>query len=129
VFALYIRNGGQMKIMIIDDETDLLDIYNDLLGSEHNLNLFKDPKDALNHYHNDPDFDYVIVDYVLPHITGEAVIFDIKYVNPNQKIILISGWPETTNFPQNFSVTKMSKPFQTSELIAMLNDESNKKIS
>lgn len=100
-----------MKIMIIEDDVALCSLYTDIITEEHELHVFTNPKKALEFYSTDPNFDLIIADHHLPMKSGESVVFDIKYMNPDQKILLVSGWMNEVNFPEKFQITKLAKPF------------------
>lgn len=106
-----------MRIMIIDDDRDWLDCCKDCLAGEHTVFAFSDPKTAINHYGFDSEFDLIIVDQTMPKKNGEGVIFDLKYINPDARIIVLSGRSFEMNLPKDFILTALTKPVSFSKLI------------
>lgn len=105
--------------MIIDDDRDWLDCCKDCLSGEHTVFAFSDPKTAVNHYGYDSNFDLIIVDQTMPQKNGEGVIFDLKYINPGAKIIVLSGRSFEMNLPKNFIITSLMKPVSFSEIMEL----------
>lgn len=82
-----------MRILIADDLDDLRELLEaQLTLAGHTVVACKDGEAALREYLRD-EFDYVITDYQMPRKNGVVLIMDIRAVNPNQKVILVSGDP------------------------------------
>jgi DNA-binding response OmpR family regulator len=106
-----------MRIMIIEDNLNLLELYTNVLSEEHVVLPFFHPGEAMEYYERNPiEIDLIIMDNQLPCKKGESVIFDIKSMNPAQKIVVVSGWPENVNLPEKFGVRKFAKPISSRDL-------------
>ncbi|PCJ60547.1 MAG: hypothetical protein COA79_08220 [Planctomycetota bacterium] len=81
-----------MKILIIDDDEELIDVLEDLLKTDHEVTCFNDPLKAWEHYQENQDFNVVITDFMMPKLRGDALIAKIFELTPNQSFIVISGF-------------------------------------
>src|SRR3954467_8603831 len=106
-----------MKILIVEDEHEVLEFYAEALQEEATVECFDNPKEAYRRFIEGPrDFDLVIVDQFLPEKTGEAFIFDIKQLNPSQAIVVISASASEVKTPANFGVELLQKPVSGRQL-------------
>jgi DNA-binding NtrC family response regulator len=100
-----------LKIVYLDDEADLLEIFVDNFASANReINTFTNPQLALEFIHaNYPDV--VLLDFRMPSTTGDEVAQAIKI---NVMKVLITGDIETatiTAFERKFA-----KPFPYDEI-------------
>ncbi|MBF0194341.1 MAG: response regulator [Magnetococcales bacterium] len=83
-----------IRILLVDDDKLLLIIYQKVLKNFDNIevDIAYDSQNALNKFTNNPDkFDLLIIDYMLPNITGIELAKSIIKINADQNIILWSG--------------------------------------
>ncbi len=69
--------------------------------------------------------DIVISDISMPHLNGIAMISEIKKINPNQKVLLFTGYNELEYLQDaiNIGVDKyILKPLNTSKMLLALSD-------
>ena len=67
----------------------------------------------------------MILDVIMPKLSGVAVFDRIKTVNPQMKVIICSGYTATENDPDYQLVKKapkLVKPFKPSELLEIVRD-------
>ena len=128
-----------MNILIADDEQDLLDQYVDTLEEKgHKVSVSKDGDECLKIYLIEeesqnspgnivPSFDAVILDYQMPIKNGLETAKEILKINPNQRIIFVSGYVQETFFESVKSLKQiteiMEKPFKLKALIDTLEDK------
>jgi len=86
--------GGSETVLLIDDEQYVLDVWSDYLtdngfsvltvdnGAE-GVEMFRERKD---------DIDIVILDYIMPGMSGVEVLTQIKEIRENVKVIVASGY-------------------------------------
>jgi two-component system cell cycle sensor histidine kinase/response regulator CckA len=81
-------------IMVVDDNTDLRELYADSLKSEgFNVRAFSGTKEALNEITNVPrSYRLVISDVMMEYMNGATLASKIKEINSDIKVILISGF-------------------------------------
>jgi DNA-binding NtrC family response regulator len=113
--------GGLMsaKIMIIEDDEDLRELYQIELQDLHNVITFSSPVDAINYYKEDSEFDLVITDQDMPEIKGEELVHKFKDINESQKIALITGYGFMVKFPPHFKVRVYPKPANIKSIVSL----------
>jgi len=132
-----------MKLLIAEDETDLLSQYQEFLENhKHTTIPTKDGDECLLAYRKEyekwfetknddtsPDspFDVVILDYQMPNKNGLDVASEILSIVPKQRIIFASAYVEKTlkdsikNLKQ--IVELMQKPFALQALVDTIEDK------
>nr|WP_320191036.1 response regulator [uncultured Desulfobacter sp.] len=113
---------GKETIMIVEDEHDLLVLIEELLRKfGYSVHPFNNGKSALDAYQRaENNFDMVITDMTMPHMTGIALAEAILSINENMPIILCSGYNETISNSRIKSIgiqAFLKKPLDTSELL------------
>ena len=111
-----------MKIMMVDDEPELIDLLCELLPSTWRIDKFNDARSAGEHYQDHQNYDLVITDFKMAPKSGEGLIFDIKYINPAQKIIVVTGDPSGLNLPEKFKIQIFQKPANMKSFVAAIMD-------
>ena len=109
-----------LKILVIDDNEEILLALRNFLRKKNyavatatngldGLKLFESAKD---------DFDLVITDLVMPHISGVAMISIIKKRSPNIPVIAITGFGEQPEALAKEAKADfvMEKPFKLNKL-------------
>ena len=111
----------QMSILFVDDEKFIRELAENFLGNETNLIIKENGLEALNYYKsNFADIDIVILDLIMPEMDGKETYRRMKTINPNIKIILISGYSvdkEVQLFSNNNKQIYLQKPFDRNELL------------
>ncbi len=89
--------GDIKKILIVDDEPDLIDILAEELGQLGKTSILtaSDGQDGYRKARNQ-EFDLVCTDYKMPKLSGAALISALREnrFNKHVPIIVISGFPE-----------------------------------
>ncbi|MGM3306427.1 hybrid sensor histidine kinase/response regulator [Anabaena sp. WFMT] len=117
--------GNGEWILLVDDEVSIQEITKTSLENynykvitagdgEKALTLYKQNKDKIN---------TVIIDMMMPNMDGATTIYKLQNINPQLKIIIISGLGMNENFLlenayQN--IVFLSKPFTVQELLKTL---------
>lgn len=101
----------KLKILYIDDEQDLCDIFTELNSSDEvEIKTFVDPRAALAHSAQEKP-DLVFMDYRLPGTTGDKVAAALNVAAP---IYLISG---DLNVKSSFEFIRiLGKPVDHAEI-------------
>lgn len=85
------RNEKSRLILVIDDEDDVRNIFRMLLESEgFRVREACDGEEGIHLFKKDPA-DIVITDIIMPRKNGFEVIEELRRLNPEVKIIVISG--------------------------------------
>jgi CheY-like chemotaxis protein len=112
--------GSPATIFVVDDEPLLLDLAETILKPlGYNVRTFRDPRLALKEFVEAKPA-VVVTDFAMGEMNGLDLTRECKRINPNQKVILLSGTVDETVFadaphkPDFF----LAKPYQVRALIA-----------
>jgi two-component system cell cycle sensor histidine kinase/response regulator CckA len=88
--------GGRETILVVEDEEALCDLVRALLESKgYRVLTAVDGEGAIKLYRaHSEDIALVLSDMGLPRLSGEDVFLQMKAINPDLKIILVSGYLE-----------------------------------
>jgi len=105
--------------MIVEDNEDLIKLYQEEVDE---LNIkgeyFNDGRSAVDHYRSsDQSYDLIITDVRMPMKSGEGLVFDIKTMNPKQKIAAVTAYPGDLNLPATFDVKIYEKPISLYDVL------------
>lgn len=82
-------------LVIIDDDAMVAESIADFFNDTYPVKWFTSPKSALTFVQDEPFFAEVfIVDYRMPETNGGVVARQIKNINKNFQVILISGFAD-----------------------------------
>jgi DNA-binding NtrC family response regulator len=88
-------SNNQRIVSIVDDETDITDLFQDALSTYIDgisVVSFNDPTLALEHYtQNKQDYTLIISDMRMPLMTGLELLKKVKELNPNVRTMLVSA--------------------------------------
>jgi CheY-like chemotaxis protein len=87
---------GNLRILLIDDEADVLDVTKRILErSGYLVTATANSVDALDLFRADPGlFDLVITDMTMPHMTGDKLARQIMEIRLGGPVILYTGYSE-----------------------------------
>jgi response regulator RpfG family c-di-GMP phosphodiesterase len=88
------KESSQKKIIICDDEKDLLFLYAEALGLKYSIITTTEGKECIDKYkelREKSPVDLILVDYKLKDMNGEQVACEINKIN-GVKIMLISAY-------------------------------------
>ena len=114
--------GGTGRILVVDDEEDLVTISKTILTHYgYDVVTFTNPLEALDFFSNDPgNFDLVISDMTMPQLTGEKLSENLLNIRPDIPIIICSGYLESTLSiakERAFNISYLNKPLVVEELL------------
>lgn len=119
-----VRNGlvgGNESILIIDDEypvRNVLSVSLEHLG--YTVTAVASGPEALALFKDDPEaYDLVLLDMLMPQMSGKEVFCELKKINPNIKVLAISGFTseESIRFIlENGGEGFVQKPFTIEDL-------------
>lgn len=112
------------KILICDDEKEILELIELYLGKEgYSVVKSNDGQEALEKVKNDTDFDLAIVDIMMPRVDGYRVIKEIRKLY-NIPIIMLSAKNQDSDKILGLDLGAddyITKPFNPLELVARVN--------
>ena len=118
------KESPKLTILVIEDDLMLLNLY--ITFFEHNnykvLTAETGTKGLEIYNDSSKNISVIILDMVLPDINGEDVLNKIQEIDPNQHVILCSGFHSkiSKNFPGNVQI--LQKPFITDTMLTMIQD-------
>lgn len=82
------------RVLVVDDEQSIRITVSEFIKEDgHEVSLADDAAEALSLLREDP-FDVVVTDIILPRKSGVALLGDIREVDPDVQVIMITGEPE-----------------------------------
>jgi DNA-binding NtrC family response regulator len=92
----FLDAGRRRRILFVDDEEIICETYcNMLLQLGHEVSMRISSVDALEAFKAGPDeFDLVITDQAMPHLSGLDLANHLKKIRPDISIILCTGYSE-----------------------------------
>ena len=81
------------KVMIVDDEKDILDILERFLGRSADLDIttFNNPVEALSQAKTGA-YDLVLLDIMMPQMNGLDFLKQLKESNPSVNVIMMTAY-------------------------------------
>ena len=122
---------GDETILLVDDEALVRDLGNEILQSYgYQILQACDGLEALEIYEKKAgEIDLVILDLLMPNLSGNETFKRLKQLDPNVKILICSGYssreddPETVDRGQAPMVHKPFKPEELGHAVRRLLDE------
>ena len=100
-----------LRVLVADDEQPVRELVTAYLtGDGHSVETAANGLEALEKFRAN-DYDLVLLDKVMPGMTGEEVAHAIKEIAPDKPVILVSGFGETAKEP-------LQQPFGADLLIS-----------
>jgi signal transduction histidine kinase/ligand-binding sensor domain-containing protein/CheY-like chemotaxis protein len=101
------------RVLVVDDDIDVRQLFVDLLGSRHDVEAFINGTAALEGMADDR-YDVALVDLGLPGIPGDEVARQLRQADPALALILITGWQLDEEDPRIASFDhRLQKPFDS----------------
>jgi len=93
------NRGHGERIMVVDDEEELVILLSDLLSHAHyRVCTYTDSKQAWDHFSKNKDvYDLILTDMTMPGITGLELSEKCLQLCPDLPIILMTGFSEQVN--------------------------------
>ncbi len=86
--------GGNETILLVDDNDAVWDVLIESLQElGYSVLLAENGLDTVEIYRNNPDeIDLVILDMIMPKQGGHSTFFELKSIDPDVRVLLISGY-------------------------------------
>ena len=112
------------KILIVEDDPNLGQILNEYLEAKnYNIRLAIDGEDGLQKFLEDPNWDIILLDVMMPKKDGFSLAKDIRKVNQDIPIIFLTAKSQKDNVIKAFNLGAddyLTKPFSIEELVARI---------
>lgn len=118
---------GREHILYVDDESSIVKLAKrHLIALGYTVSVTTDPLEALEWIKEDPnDFDLVISDMAMPHMTGDLLIQQILKIRPTMRTLISTGYSSRISESKalELGVTGfIMKPLMKSELAAKVRE-------
>jgi len=114
-------------VLAIDDEPELLAIIKTTLeGEGFQVFTFPEPQAGLKFYEeNWPHVQVVLLDYLMPNMTGDLVFECLQRANPDVKVLLLTACDDhvARQMFQKGLRGYIQKPFYLEDLIGRVSEE------
>lgn len=117
---------GSIRILVVDDEpVNQQVLKNHLAFGDYHVTSVMNGEDALEVLKNEPPFDLVLLDIMMPRMSGYEVCKKIreKYLPSELPIIMITAKNQVSDLVQGFSYGAndyLTKPFSKDEFLARI---------
>ncbi len=117
----------QPTVLVVDDEYNIRSMMKEIMEMS-GLKVFTagNGRDGLDVYQrHKKDIDLIIMDIVMPIMDGRAAFNEIRKINPNQKVFIISGYSQREDLEdmlEKGAIGFMRKPFQVKEIVDKVKD-------
>ena len=121
------------SVLIVDDEQIVLDVLQRILSRlGYNTIISNSGMDAIRLYQEN-HFDLVLLDVLMPEKNGFEIAKELRKINPDQKIVMVTGLGEDAVETQAASEkvgihTVLSKPFSFEKVKTVLNKLLNNEV-
>ena len=113
------------RVLAIDDEALLLNAFQRMLVSHHDIETKLGAREALRYFGQDRQFDVVLCDLQMPDMSGVELYASVKQQWPElaERFIFITGGAfsaEARRFLEDPNIACINKPFQLRELLELI---------
>jgi DNA-binding NtrC family response regulator len=110
---------NEINILVIDDDKDVCEFLKKVLTEDgYNVNILTNPGRAL-HKMKAKTYHLIVLDLKMPHIRGEDLLKQIRKVNSDISVIVLTAYPSVDSAVQtlrNNACDYLKKPFKVDEL-------------
>ena len=115
-----ISESGKANVLVVDDEEDIRELLTNIMTRfNHSIVTADSGMEGIAAFRNG-NYDVVFTDLGMPEMSGWEVAQQIKSIDPDVMVVLITGWgvelDENELKEQNVDVV-ISKPFQIEQLL------------
>ena len=119
--------GGKEKILIVDDEQAIRNVLSlSLRRLGYDVEMAASGSEAISKYIADNyDYDLVILDMVMPELSGSDIFFRLKELNPNVRVLICTAFASEQairDILDNGGKGLIHKPFDIEELANKLRE-------
>lgn len=115
-----------LRILLVEDESDLMQLYRDVLcGAGHEVHGFTDPLEAYSHFQGNSNlYDAVISDVRMSGMSGIQLAKKLKEIRDDVQVFLMSAFEITEDHNSDLREIELKeflqKPFHMQQLVAMV---------
>ena len=117
-----------LNILVVDDE-ELIRVKTGAFMEKFfdKVDCAKDGKDALKMFTGDTSYSIIITDLQMPYMTGEELIQELRAIDPDLFIVIMTGTPYSDDkLTQTYDIC-LEKPVDIDDMVQMLEQLTQKK--
>jgi CheY-like chemotaxis protein len=117
--------GRRARVLIIDDEPRLGELFRKTLRAEHDVDVFTNGRAALNHLLGGAEYDLILCDLMMADVSGMKVFEEVRRARPGleRRIVFMTGGvfdPRVADFLAGVDNDCIDKPFDVRAEVARL---------
>ena len=123
VTNLYVNKkleGGSERVLVVDDEETVRIVMEKSLEQlGYKVQVACDGAEALALFKKDSAFDLVILDMIMPNLSGDELFYKLREIRPDVKVLIASGYSSdsrTSAVLRDGAKGFIQKPFAVDEL-------------
>jgi len=118
---------GTETILLVDDEETIINVCRDILITlGYNVYIARNGQEAINIYKTNKDkIDIIILDMIMPGLSGEETYNQLKLINPEVRVMLAIGYSinnQAKKIMENGCRVFIQKPFRIEDLSQKLRE-------
>jgi PAS domain S-box-containing protein len=125
ITALRSKKQRKAKILVIEDEQDVLELLKDILTDNgHEVETASHGRQGLKMF-SEHHFDLVFTDLGMPEMSGWQVAKEVKKINKETPVALITGWEvqlDQSELKKSGVDLLVNKPFQVDEIRRLVDE-------
>jgi CheY-like chemotaxis protein len=107
------------RVLVVDDEPAVLGLVSKALsGRGYDVHAVSSPLQALQVAHDEPCFDLLVSDVIMPGMCGPELVRRIAQLCPTAAVVLMSAHIASETLPEH--ATFISKPFLLADLYSVV---------
>ncbi len=115
------------RVMVVDDEAIVCKVVRRMLeGLGHSVKVYESSREALAFYaENQDQIDLIVLDMIMPELSGKDFYAKVREINPDVKVILSSGYSRdrvAQEILHSGVMAFIQKPFMLTELAEIVNE-------
>jgi signal transduction histidine kinase len=120
--------GGTETVLVVDDEADIREIAREVLEEAgYTVLVAADGAEAVRLYEvHRPRIDLVLLDLIMPNLSGAEALHRLRSLNPAARVIFISGYNRpggTALDDESLPVGFIQKPFRLEHLLQAVREK------
>jgi PAS domain S-box-containing protein len=120
------NNGNEFEILVAEDiESNYLLIEAILSKENYRLTWAKNGREAVDRFRENPSIDLILMDLMMPEMTGYEAIAEIKKLNPDVPVIIITAYTRDEDKRKIFEtdcVDYITKPIDSVKLLSLIHN-------
>jgi len=117
------KKFATMKILMIDDEPELLGVMKDVLEEEKYQFFCASNGSEGIRMNEQKDPDLILLDLRMPEMDGIETLRSIRKNDPEVRVVILTGYgcPDTIREAADLNVSEyLSKPFENEDLVSVI---------